>query len=752
MLSRWPLISNKSIVSDEGILARIHGTATRRAARGPGWLFVETAGGVHSPAPSKTTQADLYMALRLPVILVGDSKLGGVSATISAFEALKVRGYDVETILLFQDEEYENYRFLTDYFHQAHGALVMALPPPPERHSDPDSDQDSMSHYYESMSSDDRTRRVLNHLDHRHHERITRLESMSRSAHKQIWYPFTQQKQLAAENITVIDSARGDYFQVLTPQAAEPAGPKPKPVLQSSFDGSASWWTQGLGHGNPSLALAAAYAAGRYGHVMFAEAIHEPALALAETLLRGMRNPRLTRAFYSDNGSTGVEVALKMGLRAARVRYGWAADDRIGVLGLKGGYHGDTMGAMDCAEPSTYNEKVEWYEGKGFWFDYPSVKCTGGKWVVQVPNSLEDRLSDRQEFASLAELFDVEAREREGQAVAYQRYIVDTLKTLQEQGRKFGCLVMEPIVLGAGGMVFVQVPPITPHDWPPFSSNTAVLTEASSDPLFQRTLVKVIRSSLHLFSPTGAAAAPVDSSDWTGLPIVFDEVFTGLYRLGRFSAASLLGVNPDISVHAKLLTGGLVPLCATLASEGIFRAFDSDDKSDALLHGHSYTAHAVGCQVALQSLRELRGMDDRGEWTWAKTRWQVKSGLQSSGDSETGIASGGGLAAASGPSSVWSVWSPECLGWMSRQAAHVDGVWALGSVLAIHMKSADGAGYKSNAARRIQAALSAGDGDAGGWNVHSRVLGNVIYIMAGQKTTEDSIERIEGLLRKYLEG
>jgi dethiobiotin synthetase/adenosylmethionine--8-amino-7-oxononanoate aminotransferase len=393
------------------------------------------------------------MALRLPVILIGDSKLGGVSQTISAFEALKVRGYDVETILLFQDEQYENYRFLSDYFHQKHGTLVKAVPQPPERHQDPTSDQDNLSRYYESMSGDDRTRGILDHLDRRHHERIDRLESMSTSAHKQIWYPFTQQKHLKPENITVIDSAHGDYFQVLPPQAADRVGSKP--VLQPSFDGSASWWTQGLGHGNPSLALAAAYAAGRYGHVMFAEAIHEPALALAETLLRGMRNPRLTRAFFSDNGSTGVEVALKMGLRAARLRYGWPADEKLGILGLKGGYHGDTVGAMDCAEPSTFNEKVEWYEGKGYWFDYPSVKCINGKWVVQVPDNLKDQLGDRQEFTTMSELFDVEAREREGQSAEYERYVVDILKTLQDQGRKFGCLVMEPIILGAGGMVFV---------------------------------------------------------------------------------------------------------------------------------------------------------------------------------------------------------------------------------------------------------------------------------------------------------
>jgi dethiobiotin synthetase/adenosylmethionine--8-amino-7-oxononanoate aminotransferase len=263
-----------------------------------------------------------------------------------------------------------------------------------------------------------------------------------------------------------------------------------------------------------------------------------------------------------------------------------------------------------------------------------------------------------------------------------------------------------------------------------------------SDPLFQRTLVNVIRRSPHLFSPT-AAPAPDDSPDWSGLPIVFDEVFTGLYRLGRFSASSLLGVNPDISVHAKLLTGGVVPLCLTLASEGIFRAFESDDKSDALLHGHSYTAHAVGCQVALQSLQEMKRMDKGREWNWAKTQWQVKSGNPSSGHAESQ------QRPKNKSPSVWSVWSPESLEWLSGQTAEVDGVWALGSVLAIHMKDTEGAGYKSNAARRIQAVLASRDGE-GGWNVHTRVLGNVIYVMASLKTTEASIGMIEALLQKHL--
>jgi dethiobiotin synthetase/adenosylmethionine--8-amino-7-oxononanoate aminotransferase len=271
------------------------------------------------------------------------------------------------------------------------------------------------------------------------------------------------------------------------------------------------------------------------------------------------------------------------------------------------------------------------------------------------------------------------------------------------------------------------------------------LTISSSDPLFQRTLVNVVRQNPHLFSggdTTAGTEFPVDDQTWSGLPVIFDEVFTGLYRLGRFSAASFLGVDADISVHAKLLTGGLVPLSMTLASESIFRAFESDDKSDALLHGHSYTAHAVGCQVALESVREMQRMEARGDWAWAAAA--VKQ--EDRGDA-AGLNSAKSL--------TWSVWSPEFVLWLGQLAETnlVAGVWALGTVLAIKLTSVDGTeGYKGGAAKAVQAALLQGSeaGDETRWNVHTRVLGNTLYLMAGQKTTQESVRGLEALLRKVL--
>ena len=154
--------------------------------------------------------------------------------------------------------------------------------------------------------------------------------------------------------------------------------------------------------------------------------------------------------------------------------------------------------------------------------------------------------------------------------------------------------------------------------------------------------------------------------------MIFDEVFTGLYRLGRRTAASFLGVDADIAVNAKLLTGGLVPLCTTTASQAIFDAFSSSEKSDALLHGHSYTAHAVGCQVAVDSLRTMESMaqgSKSAHWEMYQKNW--------------------------GDEGVWSMWSPDLVRDLSGVDS-VEGIFALGTVLSISLRDGQGGGTYSS--------------------------------------------------------
>jgi dethiobiotin synthetase/adenosylmethionine--8-amino-7-oxononanoate aminotransferase len=355
--------------------------------------------------------------------------------------------------MMFEDAKYGNSDYLEDYFEQRYGVVVTALPmPPPQNYSgSKDRDEKSMLEYYVDKSQTQAVRDTLNYLDNRHNSRVEALESMPADAHQKIWYPFTQQTLLQAHDIVAIDSASGSHFQTLIPKSSTVTNNKP--LLQPSFDGSASWWTQGLGHGNSSLTLAAAYAAGRYGHVMFAGTIHEPALKVATLLLDRLQNPRLSRVFFSDNGSTGMEVAIKMALRAARVRYGWSPDTKIDIVGLKGAYHGDTMGSMDCAEPNLYNEKVEWYEGRGVWLDYPHIQCVAGEWRLQAPR--EVGADQSQNFSHLSDIFDLERRVARGYHKSYEKYILSVLRRHLDAGRKFGALILEPVVLGAGGMVLV---------------------------------------------------------------------------------------------------------------------------------------------------------------------------------------------------------------------------------------------------------------------------------------------------------
>lgn len=679
-------------------------------------------------------------------MLVADSRLGGISSSISAYESLLLRGYDVHSVLLFRDDYYQNHEYLRHYFQDKSIPLV-PLPAPPVRPQTQDvdtaaRDEEAMTTYYQRVAQSTDVGGLLDQLAAKNTERIDRLEAMASRAQQTIWYPFTQHHGMQPKDITAIDSAYDDYFQTLVPTDDAHA-----PKLQATFDGSASWWTQGLGHGNPALALSAAYAAGRYGHVMFPGNIHEPALSLAEKLLQGIGNARLQKIFYTDNGSTGMEVAVKMGLRAACHRYGWdASTEQISILGLKGSYHGDTIGVMDCSEPSTYNKKVEWYRGRGYWFDFPQVRMSQGVWRVDVPECLRPHLGADLEFPSLGAVFDVEQRVRSDEGKRYRDYIRTTIAGLVQQGMKFGSLIMEPIILGAGGMLFWCVSTFLRDKKRKTKKKKEDTNSDYSDPLFQRSLVDVVRHHLELFAPS--APRPTEGNAWSGLPVILDEVFTGLYRLGRRSSASFIGVDADIAVNAKLLTGGLVPLCTTAASQEIFRAFDSPDKSDALLHGHSYTAHAVGCQVAVDSLNTMMKLERNGSWDDYRRDW----------------------ASASTPE-VWSVWSHDLVRDLSY-AESVNGVFAIGTVLVVSLQDLHGsggklkilsdanrsglltcdflhhlAGYTSTAARGLQQKLSAGGPN---FAVHSRVLGNVLYLMSSVTSRPTALREIEGLLRAAL--
>ncbi|KAL2427131.1 Bifunctional dethiobiotin synthetase/adenosylmethionine-8-amino-7-oxononanoate aminotransferase [Exophiala dermatitidis] len=763
--------------SDASIVRQIKEILSNHSQAGGRYAILETAGGVLSPGPSGSLQADLYRPLRLPTLLIGDSKLGGISTTISAFESLHVRGYDLDSVILFDDPQWGNYGYLERHFHDKHGVATHALPLPPPRRDNPRDDEAVLADYYQECSESASITNLIDLLQQKHFSRVSKLTSMPSKAESVIWHPFRQHG--IPHNIIAIDSAYGDYFQAynqesdpaltsntqgpttgLTPLAAIPPA---KPLLTPLFDASASWWTQGLGHGNPDLALTAAHAAGRYGHVMFAHAVHEPALDLSYNLLSTLKNPRLNRVFFTDNGSTGMEVAVKMALRASCQRYGWSKPEEIdnnaqrpvSILGLKGSYHGDTIGVMNCSEPNVFNEKVDWHQPWGHWFEPPSLLMRQGKWELTLPDDMEmqNQGPNTQKFSSLDEIFDFDSRAAD--AARYEQHIKSTLNALiRDQGRRFGALILEPLLMGAGGMIFV-------------------------DPLFQRSLITVIRSNPELIGTPVVNETNTTSTaaNWSGLPVIADEVFTGLYRLGRASSSSFLSshtdnvtpstaeqpqsllpasIAPDISVHAKLLTAGLLPLALTTASESIFQTFLSSSKTDALLHGHSYTAHPIGCMVANKALDEYRRMDTDGSWDAFKKSWLVAPPASTTTTTTTTFCTSTSTSASStsspsrstSSSNVYSVWSPSLVERLSHHP-RIHGSFALGTVLVLKLAS-EGSGYTSTASSSLQSHLLTLL-DAQGCGIHSRVLGDIVYFMTSLTTTQEQVERLSKTILQALD-
>ncbi len=197
-------------------------------------------------------------------------------------------------------------------------------------------------------------------------------------------------------------------------------------------------------------------------------------------------------------------------------------------------------------------------------------------------------------------------------------------------------------------------------------------------------------------------------------------VFSGLHRFGYHSAAAVLGATPDIAVYAKILTGGLLPLSATLASRSIFGAFFSDRKVDALLHGHSYTANPIGCAVALKALGMIADAEANHTWAVPKADWGTER---------------------------WSFWRRAFLEEVSR-AEGVKGAMAMGTVLAIELQDSD-ADYASHVAQGFLDRLRAQPVD--GFRVHSRPLGNVVYVMTSLFTPNETVRAMEAAILRQLE-
>jgi adenosylmethionine-8-amino-7-oxononanoate aminotransferase len=442
------------------------------AARLP--LVVETFGGPLSPLTEDVLQAELVAALGMPTVLVTPSAVGAIGRALQAAAGLREHGPGPSAVVLLGPPD----PFAARQIERHCGALVFSLRGP---------DDWSPEGFRHAAGRDAaELDRLLTHLDARPADRAADLVRRDRAV---VWHPYT---------------ALGD-----------PDDPLPVVGAEAEFleladgrrlvDGISSWWTTLHGHRHPPLMAALREASRRFDHVLFAGATHPAAVELAELLLASAPWPG-GRVFFSDNGSTAVEVALKMAYQAWCHR---GESGRTLFVGFEGGYHGDTFGAMAAGRDPVFFGRFD-----------PLLFRT-----VQVPVSA-DRLA--------------EALARHRGAVA--------------------AVILEPLVQGAGGM-------------------------RMHAPAELRAITDVAREH--------------------GVFFIADEVMTGGGRTGSLWACQQAGVAPDLVCAAKALTGGTMPLAATLASPAVVAAFDTADRERTFFHGHSYTAHPLACAVAAANWRGL---------------------------------------------------------------------------------------------------------------------------------------------------
>lgn len=321
-----------------------------------------------------------------------------------------------------------------------------------------------------------------------------------------IWRPFTQEKIVPP----AIRAAKGDGLFIYTEDGRKYA------------DMIASWWVNIHGHANAEIAEAVAEQARTLEHVIFTAFTHRPAEELVEKL-QTVLPVNLRHFFFSDNGSTSVEIALKMAYQFFKNR---GNDRRKVYLHLDGAYHGDTYGAMSVAG------KDSPYHGTFSDFFFETIAADVPEIYAGVEN-IEEK-----EAAAIRKLEN----------------------TLDHRGDEICALIVEPLIQGARGMVMHR-------------------------PEFLEQLVRTVRKF--------------------GILVIFDEVFTGFYRTGRFWAMDYLTEKPDIVCASKALTGGFLPMGMTAASQEVYEAFLGDDFHKALIHGHSYTGNPIACAAACKSFEIL---------------------------------------------------------------------------------------------------------------------------------------------------
>ncbi len=303
------------------------------------------------------------------------------------------------------------------------------------------------------------------------------------------WHPFTRQAEWCAPEHEPLVIVRGEGAWLWDSEG------------RRYLDGNSTIWTNIHGHGHPAIREAIGKQLEQISHVSFLGFTHPTAIELAEKLCGFFPPHTLERVFYSDDGSTAVECALKLALQ---YRQQCGEPERKNFIAFADGYHGDTLGAASLGGVNRFFER---FKGSGY--------------AVRHVDSLE------------------------------------ALRSLpNNELEEVAAVVIEPLIQGVNEM----------RPW-----------------------------------PIGMLAQLRGWCDAHGIQLILDEVMTGFGRTGAMFACQKEGVIPDFLCLAKGLTGGYLPLAATLTTGKVYEAFlGSADR--AFYYGHSFSANPLGCAAALASL------------------------------------------------------------------------------------------------------------------------------------------------------
>jgi adenosylmethionine-8-amino-7-oxononanoate aminotransferase len=328
-----------------------------------------------------------------------------------------------------------------------------------------------------------------------------------------VWHPFTQMQEWEQEDPLIIEKGKGAYLYDIHGKRF--------------LDGTSSLWVNLHGHRHPTIDKAIREQLHKIAHSTLLGQASPPSILLAKELVR-ISPKGLTKVFYSDDGSTAVEVALKMAIQYWQQQYPPAKKKRKFVR-LDLAYHGDTAGSMSVGGVTLFHERFRPLLVKTILIAAP--------YCYRCPLKLE--------YPSC------------------QVACIDPLeKILAKQSEEIAGVVIEPMVQAVAGMIT---------------------------------------------QPPGYVSRVRELCTKYNVLMIADEVATGFGRTGTMFACEHEKVTPDLMAVAKGLTGGYLPLAATLTTEKIYQAFLGEyDEFKTFFHGHSYTGNALACAAALANQKNFR--------------------------------------------------------------------------------------------------------------------------------------------------